>query len=57
MLREVSVHYDDEVDFAMKRLTDAIGPILTVGLAAVVLFFALSIFLPMWDMVKVQAKF
>ncbi|WP_028320834.1 type II secretion system F family protein [Desulfatiglans anilini] len=57
MLREVSVHYDDEVDFAMKRLTDAIGPILTVGLAAVVLFFALAIFVPMWDMVKVQAKF
>jgi type IV pilus assembly protein PilC len=29
-----------------------IGPILMVGLAAVVGFFALAIFLPMWDMTK-----
>lgn len=52
MLRQVSIHYDAEVEFAMKRLSDAIGPVLTVGLAAVVLFFALAIFLPMWDMTK-----
>ncbi len=52
MLQEVSLHYDAEVEFAMKRLSDAIGPILTVGLAAVVGFFALAIFLPMWDLTK-----
>ncbi len=52
MLREITVHYDDEVSYAVKRLSDAIGPILLVGLAAVVGFFALSIFLPMWDLTK-----
>lgn len=52
MLRDISAHYDDEVDYAMKRLSEAIGPILTVGLAAVVGFFALAIFLPMWDLTK-----
>lgn len=52
MLRQVSVHYDDEVAYSVKGLSDAIGPILMVGLAAVVGFFALSIFLPMWDMTK-----
>ena len=52
MLQQVSLHYDAEVEFAMKRLSDAIGPILTVGLAAVVGFFALAIFLPMWDLTK-----
>ena len=52
MLREITVHYDDEVAYAVKGLSDAIGPILIVGLAAVVGFFALAIFLPMWDMTK-----
>jgi len=52
MLGEVAGHYDDEVEYAMKALSDAIGPILTIGLAAVVGFFALAIFLPMWDLTK-----
>ncbi len=56
MLQAVSVHYDDEVAFAVKRLSDAIGPILVVGLAFVVGFFALAIFLPMWDLTKVATK-
>lgn len=52
MMRQVSLHYDDEVGYAVKGLSDAIGPILIVGLAAVVGFFALAIFLPMWDLTK-----
>lgn len=52
MLRQVSLHYDDEVAYAVKRLSDALGPILIVGLAAVVGFFALAIYMPMWDMTK-----
>jgi len=53
MLRQVSAHYDDEVSYVIKRLSDLIGPILVAGLAIVVLFFALAIFLPMWDLTKV----
>ncbi|MCG8568060.1 MAG: type II secretion system F family protein [Desulfobacterales bacterium] len=52
MLREIAVHYDSEVEYATKGLAEAVGPILTVGLAAVVGFFALAIFLPMWDLTK-----
>jgi type IV pilus assembly protein PilC len=52
MLRQVSIHYDDEVAYAVKGLSDALGPVLVVGLAGVVGFFALAIFLPMWDMTK-----
>jgi type IV pilus assembly protein PilC len=52
MLRQISIHYDDEVAYAVKRLSDNIGPILIVGLAAVVGFFALAIYMPMWDMTK-----
>lgn len=50
MMQEVASHYDSEVEYAMKKMTEAIGPLLTVGLAAVVGFFALAIFLPMWDL-------
>jgi type IV pilus assembly protein PilC len=52
MLHEVSVHYDDEVSYSVSRMSETIGPVLIVALAAVVGFFALSIFLPMWDLVK-----
>ncbi|MDI9570426.1 MAG: type II secretion system F family protein [Pseudomonadota bacterium] len=52
MLRQISIHYDDEVGYAVKRLSDAIGPILMVGLAGVVGFFAMAIFMPMWDLTK-----
>lgn len=53
MLRAISEHYDAEVAYAVKRLSDALGPVLIVGLAGVVGFFALSIFLPMWDLTQV----
>ena len=52
MLNAIAVHYDAEVEFATKGLADAIGPILMVGLAVVVGFFAFAIFLPMWDLTK-----
>jgi type IV pilus assembly protein PilC len=53
LLREVADHYDVEVQYATKGLSDALAPILTVGLAAIVGFFALAIFLPMWDLYKI----
>lgn len=52
MLRAVSEHYDYEVAYAVKGLSDALGPILIVGLAGVVGFFALAIFMPMWDLTQ-----
>ncbi len=52
LLREMSAHYDTEVEYAMKKLSDSIGPILTIALAVIVGFFALAIFLPMWDLTK-----
>ncbi|KUG22724.1 type iv fimbrial assembly protein pilc [hydrocarbon metagenome] len=56
MLREIAKHYDDEVEYAIKGLSDAIGPVLIVGLAAIVGFFAIAIFLPMWDLTKLAKK-
>ena len=56
MLTEISAHYDDEVEYATNQLSEAIGPILVVGLAAVVGFFALAMFLPMWDLTKIIGR-
>jgi type IV pilus assembly protein PilC len=50
MLGDVAEHYDTEVEYSTKKLSQSIAPILTIGLAAVVGFFALAIFLPMWDL-------
>jgi type IV pilus assembly protein PilC len=52
MLMAVANHYDAEVEYAVSSLSEAINPILVVGLAGVVGFFALAIFLPMWDLTK-----
>ncbi|MFQ5753859.1 MAG: type II secretion system F family protein, partial [bacterium] len=52
MLINISKHYDTEVDYAVKKLTAMIEPILTVSVGVIVLFLALAIFLPMWDLTK-----
>ena len=52
MMTVVSAHYDYEVDYAVGRMSEMITPILTLLLAAVVGFFALAIFMPMWDLTK-----
>ena len=53
MLHQIALHYDEEVEYATKGLSEAIGPLLIVSLTVVVGFFALAIFLPMWDLTKI----
>lgn len=52
MLEELADHYDDEVNVAVEKMTDSLGPLLIVCLGGVILFFALAIFMPMWDMIS-----
>jgi MSHA biogenesis protein MshG len=53
MLRQVASFLDREVDYVSKRLTTMIEPILIIFLGGMVLFLALAIFLPMWNMIEV----
>ena len=53
MLSNVSIHYDSEVDYAIKKLTSSIEPILTITIGVFIMFLALSIFMPMWNMMNV----
>ena len=53
MLRKVSEFYDRQVDYLIKNLTTIIEPILLVVLGVSVLFIALAVFLPMWNLMNV----
>ena len=50
MLQEAARHYDVEVEYAINKLIKAIGPFLTILLAVGVAFFALAIYMPMWQL-------
>lgn len=52
MFEEIANYYRREVDYDIKRLNDIIEPALIILLALVVLFLALTVYLPIWDMVK-----
>jgi type II secretory pathway component PulF len=52
MLLKVSSYFDRDVEYAVKNLTQAIEPILLVIMGVAVLFIALAIFLPMWNLMQ-----
>ena len=53
MLEKVAGYFDREADYTIRNLTPLLEPILIFGLGMVLLLFALGIFLPMWDLVKI----
>ncbi len=56
LLLETAEHYEREVEYELKRLTDAIEPIIIVIIGVMVLILALGVFLPMWDLTSVVDK-
>lgn len=52
MLRDMATYYQDDLNFSIKRMTDAINPILIITLTVVIGFFALAIYLPMLDLTQ-----
>lgn len=50
LLSEVADFYDAEVEYDLKRMSDAIEPILITFIAGLVLILALGVFLPIWDL-------
>lgn len=53
MLNKTADYFDREIDYTIKNLTPLLEPLLIFGLAAILLIFALGIFLPMWDLIKI----
>lgn len=52
MLMRITEYYDIEVDNLIKKMSTYIEPFLTLFLGVVVLFLALAVFLPWWNMAK-----
>jgi MSHA biogenesis protein MshG len=50
MLLSVTDYYDREVEDSIRKMSTYIEPVLTVFLGMVVLFLALAVFLPWWNM-------
>jgi len=50
LLEEVADFYDEEADYSLSRLSEAIEPILIVAMGGIVLVLALGVFLPIWDL-------
>lgn len=50
LLEETAQHYRAEVDFELKRLADAIEPIMITVIGGLVAVLALGVFLPLWDL-------
>ncbi len=50
----IARHYDREADHLTKRINTVIEPVMTIALAGIVLLVALSVFLPMWQMIKIN---
>ncbi|HEY3487905.1 MAG TPA: type II secretion system F family protein [Gammaproteobacteria bacterium] len=52
MLEEIAGFYEREVDYDVKNINSLIEPLLTVGMAGLVLLLMLGVFLPMWNVVE-----
>jgi type II secretory pathway component PulF len=52
MLIRITEYYDIELENAIKKMTTYIEPALTLFMGVVVLFLALAVFLPWWNMAQ-----
>ena len=56
ILDQMAEFYEREVEYGLKRLKDALEPLLLVLIGAMVLVLALGIFMPMWGMSSLVRK-
>lgn len=52
IVEKVSEFYDKEVDNAVKNLSSLIEPIMIAFMGGMLVFLALAVFMPMWDMAR-----
>ncbi|NLM16908.1 MAG: hypothetical protein GX221_04255 [Candidatus Riflebacteria bacterium] len=56
MFSEIALYYDERLQNAIKRSTALIEPIMITGIAILVGFILLAIFLPMYEMIFMVPK-
>ncbi len=50
MMEEIALYYERDVDYEIDRIGDIIEPILLIFIGIMVLFLALGVFLPIWEL-------
>lgn len=50
MMEEIALYYEREVDYEIDRIGDIIEPVLLIFIGILVLFLALGVFLPIWEL-------
>ncbi len=50
----IACHYDRQSDHLAKNINTIIEPMITIAMAGIVLLVALSVFLPMWQMISIN---
>jgi type II secretory pathway component PulF len=53
MLMKVSQYYDRDVDYSIRNLSTSLEPLLLTVIGGVILFLALAIFMPWWNLINV----
>ncbi|MCK5126527.1 MAG: type II secretion system F family protein [candidate division Zixibacteria bacterium] len=53
IMGELANHYEMELEYKSRHLAAMIEPLLTIFIGIIVMVLALSIFLPMWNLIKV----
>lgn len=56
LMAQCAGFYEEEVDYQLKALTDAVEPVLVIAIGAMVLVLALGVFLPLWDLSSVANR-
>lgn len=56
MLITAADQLDQEIDYRIKKLIIALEPFLTICLGIIVAFIAISLYLPIFDMVRLMRK-
>ena len=52
MLGEIIQHYEREIGYMTKSMTTLIEPLLTIALGLMILVFALGVFMPLWNLMR-----
>lgn len=53
MLSDVATFYDQEVEYTVRNITTVLEPLLLLGMGVMVAFIALSVLLPIFNLIKV----
>ncbi|MDZ7670259.1 MAG: type II secretion system F family protein [Gammaproteobacteria bacterium] len=56
LMEQSAQFYEEEVDYQLKSLTDAVEPVLIIAIGIMVLILALGVFLPLWDLSAVANR-